>query len=140
MRHKRKDLRTLLQFAIKWKKWQKVLFFLSCIVVFVTTYALILPAITLEQQAAENEAGLTLDTEVSYLSEGYDIPDPNNVLYSDAGIINSQGADVPEITDAYDIDELFTDSNNDHTGGDADYGANVDTEDPVSSDIVLYFI
>ena len=69
MRHKRKDLRTLLQFAIKWKKWQKVLFFLSCIVVFVTTYALILPAITLEQQAAENEAGLTLDTEVSYLSE-----------------------------------------------------------------------
>ncbi|MBR0377358.1 MAG: InlB B-repeat-containing protein [Lachnospiraceae bacterium] len=106
MRHKRKDLRTLLQFAIKWKKWQKVLFFLSCIVVFVTTYALILPAITLEQQAAENEAGLTLDTDVSYLSEGYDISASDNVIDSDEGIIDIQNTeDCSPLINEYDTQD-----------------------------------
>lgn len=37
------------------KRWKKILIVLSCIVVFVTTYALILPAITLEGQSIDFE-------------------------------------------------------------------------------------
>jgi hypothetical protein len=40
------------------KRWQKVLLILSGIVVFVTTYALILPAITIDTDVAESEPGL----------------------------------------------------------------------------------
>ena len=135
MRHMHKDLKTLLQFAIKWKKWQKVLFFLSCVVVFVTTYALILPAITLEQQVAENEAGIILGTDDVFLPEGYDTSAPDNVQYSDSGIIDGQDTDVPENADANDIDELFTDGANDPAKGGADDAVNDGSEDLVSSDI-----
>ncbi len=95
MKHMNKDFRTLLQFTIKWKKWQKVLFLLSCVVVFVTTYSLILPAITLEKQAAEDEAGLTFESDDSFLPDGYDISAPDNVQDSDSdsGIIDSQAAE-----------------------------------------------
>lgn len=37
------------------KRWKKIVIFLACIVVFVTTYALILPAITLEGQSIDFE-------------------------------------------------------------------------------------
>lgn len=33
-----------------WKKWQKIVSVMACVVVFVTTYALILPAITMERE------------------------------------------------------------------------------------------
>ena len=137
MKHMHKDLKTLLQYAIKWKKWQKVLFFLSCVVVFVTTYALILPAITLEQQVAENEAaGIILGTDDVFLPDGYDTSAPDNVQDSDSGIIDGQDADVPENTDANDIDELFTDGANNPVNGDADDAVNGSTEDLLSNDIV----
>lgn len=130
MKHMHKDLKTLLQFAIKWEKWQKVLFFLSCVVVFVTTYALILPAITLEQQVAENEAGIILGTDDVFLPDGYDTSAPDNVQYSDSGIIDGQDTDVPENADANDIDELFTDGANDPAEGGADDAVNDGSEDP----------
>ncbi|MBR0377357.1 MAG: hypothetical protein IJI04_02940 [Lachnospiraceae bacterium] len=130
-----KDLMTLLQFAIKWKKWKKVLFFLSCVVVFVTTYALILPAITLEQQVAENEAGIILGTDDVFLPDGYDTSAPDNVQDSDSGIIDDQDTNVPESTDANGIDELSTDGAHDPVNGDADDSVNDGTEDLISSDI-----
>lgn len=135
MEHMHKGFKMLLQFVNNRKKWQKVMFFLSCVVVFVTTYALILPAITLEQQATENEAGIILGTDDVFLPDGYDTPAPDNVQYSDTGIIDGQNTDVPENTDANDIDELFTDGANDPADGDADDTVNDGTEDLVSSDI-----
>ena len=98
MEHMHKGFKMLLQFVNNRKKWQKVMFFLSCVVVFVTTYALILPAITLEQQSAKNEAGIILGTDDVFLPDGYDTPAPDNVRYSDAGIIDGQDTDVPEQT------------------------------------------
>lgn len=135
MEHIHKGFKMLLQLINNRKKWQKVIFFLSCVVVFVTTYALILPAITLEQQSAENEAGIILGTDDVFLPDGYDTPAPDNVRYSDAGIIDGQDTDVPEDTDANDIDELFTDGANDPAKGGADDAVNDGTEDLVSSDI-----
>ena len=135
MEHMHKGFKMLLQFVNNRKKWQKVMFFLSCVVVFVTTYALILPAITLEQQAAENEVGIILGTDDVFLPDGYDTPAPDNVRYSDAGIIDGQDTDVPEDTDANDIDELFTDGANNPADVDADDTVNDGTEDLVSSDI-----
>ena len=44
------------------KRWQKVLLVLSGIVVFVTTYALILPAITIDTDTAEREPGIVIET------------------------------------------------------------------------------
>ena len=47
-----------------WKIWKKRLSAaLACMVVFVTVYAMVLPAITLDQDAADQEEGLVLDTE-----------------------------------------------------------------------------
>ena len=135
MEHMHKGFKMLLQFVNNRKKWQKVMFFLSCVVVFVTTYALILPAITLEQQAAENEVGIILGTDDVFLPDGYDTPAPDNVQYSDTGIIDGQNTDVPENTDANDIDELFIDDAHDSENGDADDSGNESTEDLVSSDI-----
>ena len=135
MEHMHKGFKMLLQFVNNRKKWQKVMFFLSCVVVFVTTYALILPAITLEQQAAENEAGIILGTDDVFLPDGYDTSAPDNVQYSDTGIIDGQDTDVPENTDANDIDELFTDGANDPAEGGADDAVNDGSEDLVSSDI-----
>ncbi len=42
----------------KWKRWQKIVSVMACIVVFCTTYALILPAITMTNQTQVLECGL----------------------------------------------------------------------------------
>ena len=65
---------------------------LAAIVVFCTTYALILPAITIEQDSADNEPGIYLD---EYLPEGeappVDVPSEQERLIDDA-----QGEDLPD--------------------------------------------
>ncbi len=49
-----------------WKYWKKrVSLILACIVVFVTVYAMVLPAITLERDAVHEQDGIVLDTENS---------------------------------------------------------------------------
>ena len=42
------------------KKWQRVVSALSAVVVFVTTYALVLPAITLDKETADAQAGIEI--------------------------------------------------------------------------------
>ena len=54
-------LKKLMETRMTWKK--RVSAALACIVVFVTVYAMVLPAITLDQDAADQEDGLALDTE-----------------------------------------------------------------------------
>ena len=135
MEHIHKGFKMLLQLINNRKKWQKVIFFLSCVVVFVTTYALILPAITLEKQAAENKTGLYLDTNDNFLPDVYDSSTSGNVREPDADIIDGQDINTPESTDANAIEDLFIDDAHDSENGDADDSGNDSTEDLVSSDI-----
>ena len=47
--------------GIRWKKWRGLVTVMAMLVVFVTTYALILPAITLEKNQGKPEQGVYLD-------------------------------------------------------------------------------
>ena len=51
------------------KSWWKVVRFLECITVFVTTYALILPAISLSQDTARQQDGISLQESVDTVQE-----------------------------------------------------------------------
>ena len=42
------------------KKWQRVVSALAAVVVFVTTYAMVLPAITLDKETASTQAGVEI--------------------------------------------------------------------------------
>ncbi len=53
---------------------KKLIALLSALAVFVTTYALILPAITIDDETAENEPGLDVVQEVD-TEEGLESPD-----------------------------------------------------------------
>ena len=44
-----------------WRRWRRVVTFMAMVVVFATTYAMILPAITLEKEKGEPEKGVYLD-------------------------------------------------------------------------------
>ncbi|MBQ5412126.1 MAG: hypothetical protein IIU19_01960, partial [Oscillospiraceae bacterium] len=50
--------------------WKRIVAAMCCVVVFITTYAMILPAITLDSETAENEPGITVtaDAETSAVS------------------------------------------------------------------------
>ena len=49
----------ILRHQKRWKKWQKVVASLACVVVFITTYALILPAITMDRDEAQSQGGIS---------------------------------------------------------------------------------
>ena len=46
----------------KLKRWQKAVSVMAAVVVFVTTYALILPAITLDKDTASGQSGIEIAT------------------------------------------------------------------------------
>ena len=53
-----KRIEQILRYQKRWKKWQKVVASLACVVVFITTYALILPAITMDRDEAQSQGGI----------------------------------------------------------------------------------
>ena len=61
MRKYWRKLEQILAFGNNWKKWRSVVTVMAMAVVFVTTYALILPAITLEKDQGKPEQGVYLD-------------------------------------------------------------------------------
>ena len=53
------------------KRWQRVVSLLSAVIVFITTYALILPAITLDKDTASTQAGIEVaDSDVNVDENG----------------------------------------------------------------------
>ena len=56
-------------------KKRKVVMALACVVVFVTTYALILPAITLDKDSAKDKTGMSIKTEQEDVSKDADTPE-----------------------------------------------------------------
>ena len=73
-----KIIRKIIQFQKSNKQWRKAVRFLECITVFVTTYALILPAISLSQDTARQQDGIVLeesvDNEQVDATSGNDVP------------------------------------------------------------------
>ena len=70
----------IIQFQTSAGKWRKVVRFLECITVFVTTYALILPAISLSQDTARQQDGIVLEESVD--TEQADTVSGNNVQFT----------------------------------------------------------
>ena len=64
-----RQIRKILEFQKNKKSWWKVVRFLECITVFVTTYALILPAISLSQDTARQQDGIVLEESVDTVQE-----------------------------------------------------------------------
>ena len=56
-----KKIEQVLRLQKRWKTWQKIVAALACFTVAVTTYALILPAITLNQETANEKGGIVLE-------------------------------------------------------------------------------
>lgn len=56
-----KKIEQVLKIQKRWKTWQKIVAVLACFTVAVTTYALILPAITLNQNTAKEKGGIVLE-------------------------------------------------------------------------------
>ena len=53
--------RLIMTYMIQDRKWRRMVNAMAMVVVFVTTYALILPAITLEKEKGKSEQGVYLD-------------------------------------------------------------------------------
>ncbi len=84
------------------KRWRSVMLSLAAVVVFGTTYALILPAVTMDEKNATEEAGIFLDDEEEFLiEEGDDEAD-------DEADANKQPADSQDKAAAEDV-ELIVD-------------------------------
>ncbi|MBR0378561.1 MAG: Cna B-type domain-containing protein [Lachnospiraceae bacterium] len=64
-----KKLKEISALCMQRQIWRRIVMTLSCIVVFVTTYMMILPAITLERNAAEAENGIEIDAGTINFSE-----------------------------------------------------------------------
>ena len=80
-------LSKLLQKHRKMKKWKRIVTTLAAVVTFVTTYALILPAITVEKNRADEVAGL-------YLEEG--TAGEAEAIHPDEGNVDRAGDMYPE--------------------------------------------
>lgn len=62
MKKRLMELKKLFQnHGMRWERWRGLVTVMAMVVVFVTTYALILPAITLEKDQGKPEQGVYLD-------------------------------------------------------------------------------
>ena len=59
----------------KMKRWQRIVTVMAAIITFVTTYALILPAITVEREAIDDVGGMYLEEAVDPVEQMEDIPE-----------------------------------------------------------------
>ena len=108
---------------------------LSCLVVFVTTYVLILPAFTLEKDKAIQQGGIDLPvSEVSMEVSDEDVTDAIESTEPTDDVFTTEDIDASEAADADDAD--LEDEITDNEVSDASEGTcpdnNVDTADPLS--------
>ena len=87
------------------KRWRKIVTSLAAVVVFVTTYALILPAITMDDETAEQEPGIVLvqdeaAEESEVVEESDDPGEFENEDEEDAIVIDAGDGDHAAETDA----------------------------------------
>lgn len=92
------------------KRWRKIVTSLAAVVVFVTTYALILPAITMDDETAEQEPGIVLvqdetAAEAEVVEESDDPGEFENADEEDAIVIDAGDGDHAAETDAEESEE-----------------------------------
>ena len=92
------------------KRWRKIVTSLAAVVVFVTTYALILPAITMDDETAEQEPGIVLvqdesAAEAEVVEESDDPGEFENEDEEDAIVIDAGDGDHAAETDAEESEE-----------------------------------
>ena len=79
------------------KRWRKIVTCLAAVVVFVTTYALILPAITMDDETAEQEPGVVLvQDEAATEAATVDAESAEADVSEEAIAIESEGSDEEE--------------------------------------------
>lgn len=91
-------------------RWRKTVTCLAAVVVFVTTYALILPAITMDDETAEQEPGIVLvqdeaAAEAEVVEESDDPGEFENADEEDAIVIDAGDGDHAAETDAEESEE-----------------------------------
>ena len=64
----------------KMKRWQRIVTVMAAIITFVTTYALILPAITVEREAIDDVGGMYLEEAVDPVEQMEDIPEEDALI------------------------------------------------------------
>ena len=64
----------------KLKKWQRIVTVLAAMITFVTTYALILPAITVEKDETDRVSGMYLEEAVDPVEQMEDIPEEDALI------------------------------------------------------------
>ena len=64
----------------KMKRWQRIVTVMAAIITFVTTYALILPAITVEREAVDDVGGMYLEEAVDPVEQMEDIPEEDALI------------------------------------------------------------
>lgn len=94
-----KDYRKLVQRIITAvTKQRKLVFALSVVVVFIATYLLILPAMTLDQDEAEKQGGIDITTEQAVTEEAVTAPDPAETPDEDSPADESENSSAePEL-------------------------------------------
>ena len=86
------------------KRWQRIVTVLAAIITFVTTYALILPAITVEKDAVDDVAGMYLEETSELVGEGEDALE-ENALVPTAYVIAADQENA--VTYSYEDDDIF---------------------------------
>ena len=71
------------------KKWKRAVSLLAAVVVFVTTYAMVLPAITLDKETASTQAGVEI-------AANENDPESGGTVYETAPEEESSGEQLPE--------------------------------------------
>ena len=92
MKSLNKILEEFYRISKKSRPWRTFVFCLAAIVVFTTTYSMILPAITVEKSAAEDVGGLVVEEKASG-SAGAGAEAPGDVVTADVKDGSSEAAE-----------------------------------------------
>ena len=141
-----RKIEKILQYQKKWKKWQKVVASLACVIVFITTYALILPAITMDRDEAQSQGGISWEdmqeAEETVASADTQGADQDGILSAgEANLIAESDMDEEYVSDSYEENssdnfESDTAASEEQTGTDIVGGENAAEDDSLSPETV----
>lgn len=115
----------------KLKRWQRIVTVLAAIITFVTTYALILPAITVEKEAVEDVAGMYLEDASELVGNGEDVLEENAVVPTPYEIAADQ-ADAATYT--YEDDDIYAEPITSEDVEGSDYISDAEQPETVEDD------
>ena len=111
----------------KLKKWQRIVTILAAMITFVTTYALILPAITVEKDETDRVSGMYLEEAAELVEEVEDEAPLENALVPLSFVIAADQENA--VTYSYEDDNIF-----------AELVISTDEELPEGTELVLNYV